>query len=160
MWRAIAFAQLYASDDRKPRSRLRGEHHCVALIASGDLAVPRVPKDTSAAGIAIAAKPLLMAASGDHLFGMSAWQNRGAGTALALNGHRWLPERAEILRGCSGPRRSRTSCCEPQRRLSARPNVGGELTAQAWRLGREAENTQSCRTAKVPCRSGSARLTG
>jgi hypothetical protein len=41
-----------------------------------------------------------------------------------------------------------------------RPNVGGELTAQARRLGREAENTQSCRTAKVPCRSGSARLTG
>ena len=40
------------------------------------------------------------------------------------------------------------------------PNVGGELTVQEWRLGREAENTQSRRTAKVPCRSGSARPTG
>ena len=49
---------------------------------------------------------------------------------------------------------------EPQRILAVLPNVGGELTAQAWRLGREAENTQSRRTAKVPCRSGSARLTG
>ena len=55
---------------------------------------------------------------------------------------------------------SRTSCCESQRRLLAMPNVGGELTAQARRLGREAENRQSRRTAKVPCRSGSARPTG
>ena len=70
------------------------------------------------------------------------------------------PERGETMRGCSSSRRSRTSCCDSQRRFSARPNVGGELTAQARRLGREAENTQSRRTAKVPCRSGSARLTG
>jgi hypothetical protein len=132
----------------------------VALIASGDLAVPRVPKDTSAAGIAIAAKPLLMAASGDHLFGMSTWQNRGAGTALALNGHRWLPERAEILRGCSGPRRSRTSCCEPQRRLSARPNVGIELRAQAWRRARAVHDDYRRCAGLVPCRSESARMTG
>jgi hypothetical protein len=160
MWKAIAFAQLYASVDRKPRSRFRGEHHSVALIASDDLAVPRLPKDTSAAGAALAAEPLLMAVSGDHLFGTSTWQFRCAGTALALNRYRWLPKRAEILRGCSGSRRSRTSCWEPQRRFGARPNVGGELTTQAWRLGREAENTQNRRTAKVPRRSGSARLTG
>jgi len=57
----------------KPRSRIRGEHRRVSLVVNDDLAVPRVPKDASAAGAAFAAKPLLMAVSGDHLFWMSTW---------------------------------------------------------------------------------------
>jgi len=137
-----------------------GERHGVSLNAGDDLTVPRVPKDTSAAGVAIAAKPLLMPASIDHQFWMRISQRITAGTVLRMTRQRRLPERSEILRGCSGSRRSRTFCSTLQRRFRARPNVGGELTAQAWRLGREAENTQSSRTAKVPCRSGSARLTG
>jgi hypothetical protein len=68
MLKAIAFAQLYASVDGKPRSRFRGEHHGRAHIVDDDSAVPRVPKDTSAAGAAIAAQPLPMAVSGDLLF--------------------------------------------------------------------------------------------
>jgi hypothetical protein len=39
-----------------------------ASSAEQDMAVPRVPKDTSALGAAIAAKPLLMAVSGDRRF--------------------------------------------------------------------------------------------
>jgi hypothetical protein len=42
------------------------------------MAVPLVPKDTSALGAAIAAKPLLMAVSGDRLF-----LGRGLGNAAA-----------------------------------------------------------------------------
>jgi hypothetical protein len=46
----------------------------LASAAALNLAVPRVPKDTSAAGAAIAAKPLLMPASGDHQPYISIWQ--------------------------------------------------------------------------------------
>ncbi len=73
---------------------------------------------------------------------------------------RSLTEREELLVAVQVHSDSRISCHESQRHMLAMPNVGGELTAQARRLGREAENTQSRRTAKVPCRSGSARLTG
>ena len=38
----------------------------MSLTVGDDLAVPRVPTDTSAAGAEVAAKPLLMAANGDQ----------------------------------------------------------------------------------------------
>ena len=144
----------------KPRSRIRGEHRRVSLVVNDDLAVPRVPKDTSALGAAIAAKPLLIPASIDHQFRLSISQRITVGTVFRLIRQRRLPGRSEILRGCSGSRRSRTSCSKRQRCVSARPNVGIELTAAAWRLGREADDRPGCRTAKAPCRSGSARMTG
>jgi hypothetical protein len=138
----------------------QGEQHGLSLIGCDDLAVPRVPEDTSAAGVAIAAKPLLMAASIDHQFRMSISLRITVGTVLRPILQRRLPERSEILSGCSSSRRSRTSCCEPQRRLSVRPNVGIELPAAAWRLARGVHDGQRRRAGQVPCRSGSARMTG
>ena len=54
-----------------------------------DLAAPRVPKDTSALGSAIAAKPPLMPASVDHQFWMSIRQCDSEGTALILIRQHW-----------------------------------------------------------------------